>query len=95
MLSRLALLLWHLLLVIALGSSLSEASSAHDRLDEGPPELWIHEPRPEDTVRVCPLPFCKSCPTAEQIQAPGIGFALEMGYGYVALPIWCSMKSFS
>ena len=95
MLSRLALLLWHLLLIIALENPLSEASSAHDRLDAGPPESWIHEPRPEDTVRVCPLPFCKSCPTAEQIQAPGIGFALEMGYGYVTLPIRCSLNSSS
>ena len=85
MLSRLALLLWHMLLVIALENLLSEASSAHDRLDVGPPESWIDEPLPEDTVRVCPLPFCKSCPTAEQIQAPGIGFALEMGYGAASI----------
>ena len=32
-----------------------------------------------------PPPFCKSCPTVEQIQAPGIGFVLEMGYGAASI----------
>lgn len=80
---RNALLLWHLSLVIALETPFHEASSARNRLDAGPPESSIHEPLPEDSVRVCPLPWCKRCPTAEEIQAPGIGFSLEMGYGYV------------
>ncbi|KAI9857502.1 MAG: hypothetical protein M1813_008252 [Trichoglossum hirsutum] len=43
------------------------------------------EPPPEDSPRICPLPKCKSCPTAEQILAPGVGFALEMGYGTAAV----------
>lgn len=85
MLSRLALLLWHMLLVVTLEDPLSEASSAHDHLDVVSPESWIPEPLPEVTVRVCPLPFCKGCPTAEQIQAPGIRFALEMGYGAASI----------
>ena len=80
---RTALLLLHLLLVIALETPLPEASSAQNRLDAGRPESSIQEPLPEDTVRICPLPWCKRCPTAEQIQAPGIGFGLEMGCGYV------------
>lgn len=82
---RIALLLCHLLLVIALEDPLLEASSAQNRLDAGPPESSIHEPLPEDTVRICPLPWCKRCPTAEENRAPGIGFSLEMGYGYVTL----------
>ena len=84
---RLALLLCHMLLTIALKNIFSEASSANDLPDVGPPESSFKEPLPEDTPRICPLPSCKSCPTAKQIQAPGIGFALEMGYGYVVLPI--------
>ncbi|KAH0538820.1 hypothetical protein FGG08_004596 [Glutinoglossum americanum] len=43
------------------------------------------EPPPEDSPRICPLPKCKRCPTAEQILAPGVGFALEMGYGTAAI----------
>jgi hypothetical protein len=43
------------------------------------------EPLPEDYIRICPLPKCKTCETAEQILAPGVGFALEMGYGYVSV----------
>ena len=43
-----------MLLVITLENTLSEASSADDRLDVGPPESWIQEPLSEDTVRVCP-----------------------------------------
>ncbi|KAI4189635.1 MAG: hypothetical protein LQ346_005077 [Caloplaca aetnensis] len=39
-------------------------------------------PPPADITRICPLPVCKTCPTARQIHAPGVGFALEMGYGY-------------
>ena len=34
-----------------------------------------------DYYRICPLPKCTSCPTREAIRAPGIGFALETGYG--------------
>ena len=92
---RIALLLWHLLVVIALEDPLLEASSAQIFLGVGPPESSFHEPLPEDTVRICPLPWCKRCPTTEQIQAPGIGFGLEMGYGYVILLIRWSLNSCS
>lgn len=50
-----------------------------------PSYLTIPEPLPEDSPRICPLPRCERCPTVEQIQAPGVGFALEMGYGYNSL----------
>jgi hypothetical protein len=33
----------------------------------------------------CPLPKCKTCPSPRQLEQPGIGFALEMGYGYLHL----------
>lgn len=35
----------------------------------------------QDYYRICPLPPCTSCPTDEQLRAPGIGFALEIGHG--------------
>lgn len=31
----------------------------------------------------CGWPPCDNCPSSEQLVAPGIGFALEMGYGYL------------
>jgi hypothetical protein len=31
----------------------------------------------------CGWPRCDNCPSSEQLVAPGIGFALEMGYGYL------------
>jgi hypothetical protein len=34
-----------------------------------------------DATFKCALPECKSCPEIEQFTTPGIGFALEMGYG--------------
>ncbi|KAI9764587.1 MAG: hypothetical protein M1840_008316 [Geoglossum simile] len=43
------------------------------------------EPPPKDSPRICPLPKCQKCPTVEQILAPGVGFALEMGYGTAAV----------
>lgn len=86
---RIAFLLWHLVLVTALETPLPHAVSAKDNLDAGPPESSIHEPLPEDSARICPLPRCQRCPTAREVQAPGIGFGLEMGYGYVILlPSW-------
>ncbi|KAH7347077.1 hypothetical protein BKA66DRAFT_477785 [Pyrenochaeta sp. MPI-SDFR-AT-0127] len=36
-------------------------------------------------LRPCPWPKCSSCPSSEQLIAPGIGFALEMGYGTAAV----------
>ena len=83
---RVAPLLWHLLLVIALRTLIFQAQSAEIDLDVRKPDFSFHEPLPEDTTRICPLPWCKYCPSAEQIQAPGIGFGLEIGHGYVTLP---------
>ncbi|PGH28056.1 hypothetical protein AJ80_00312 [Polytolypa hystricis UAMH7299] len=46
----------------------------------------VHASGPlEDSVRISPLAKCASCPTKEEITAPGVGFALEMGYGTAAL----------
>lgn len=67
---------YHLLFFITLFSLLSLLSG----FESTPPE-----PPPPDTPRICPLPKCKTCLTVEQIQAPGVGFALEMGYGTVAI----------
>ena len=50
------------------------------------------EPLPEDSPRICPLPKCKRCQTAEQILAPGVGFALEMGYGYASVLLIASIN---
>lgn len=57
--------------------SLSQATIALS-----PPDLATPDPYLDHLPRTCPLPRCKRCPTVEQIQAPGVGFALEMGYGY-------------
>lgn len=36
------------------------------------------------TYRIpCGWPRCDNCPSSEHLVAPGIGFALEMGYGYL------------
>lgn len=55
---------------------------SHAALASGSSDQELLAPLPDDTARICPLPVCKTCPTAKQIHAPGIGFALEMGYGY-------------
>jgi len=31
----------------------------------------------------CPFEKCDRCPTAAEAKSAGIGFALEMGYGYI------------
>ena len=58
----------------------------HAALVLGSSDQEFLAPLPEDTSRICPLPICERCPTARQIHGPGIGFALEMGYGYVLPP---------
>jgi hypothetical protein len=40
----------------------------------------------QEYYRICPLPKCASCPTAQQLRAPGIGFALETSHGYQRIP---------
>lgn len=41
--------------------------------------LAKHEP--QDYHRICPLPRCNTCPSVEELRAPGIGFALETSHG--------------
>ncbi|KAL8947964.1 MAG: hypothetical protein Q9222_005802 [Ikaeria aurantiellina] len=45
----------------------------------------LSEREPEEVLRICPLPLCDICPTIKQLVVPGVGFALEMGYGTAAV----------
>ncbi|PIA94311.1 hypothetical protein CB0940_08235 [Cercospora beticola] len=60
-----------ILLILAVLAIVSTARS--DKKSLQPPQ--------QDYYRICPLPRCERCPTIEELQAPGIGFALEMGHG--------------
>jgi len=42
-------------------------------------------------IWICPFQKCNRCPTAAEARSPGIGFALEMGYGYVELPCFLAV----
>ncbi|KAF7190978.1 hypothetical protein HII31_07670, partial [Pseudocercospora fuligena] len=35
----------------------------------------------KENYRICPLPPCKTCPSTENLQAPGVGLALETSHG--------------
>jgi hypothetical protein len=37
--------------------------------------------RRQEYYRPCPLPKCDTCPSVEDLRAPGIGLALDTAYG--------------
>ncbi|KAH8908548.1 hypothetical protein BR93DRAFT_966607 [Coniochaeta sp. PMI_546] len=42
-------------------------------------------PDVEKPIFICPLPRCRQCPSTQRRTAPGVGFALEIGYGTASI----------
>lgn len=38
-------------------------------------------PPPQDYYRICPFPRCETCPSDEELRAPGVGLALDIDHG--------------
>lgn len=60
----------------------SQAVLGGASIDKPPPKDFYNERPREDYYRICPLHNCERCPSEEEIQAPGVGFALETSHGY-------------